>query len=100
MQNFGTQTIGFHHIPHVDLVSQHITPLAKTLFSQHKNEAAIIVLDCAYVYIHKSAEYAFQLMSLSMHKHRPLLKPMVMVIFNPYWDHIMQETIMLQSPST
>ena len=85
MQNFVSQQIGhgFHHISHV---SQHTTPLAETLFSQHNDEAAIIVLNGTYTYIQKSADYAFQRMSFSMHKHRPLLKPMDgYIIFSIYY---------------
>ena len=67
--------------------------LPKTLFSQHKDETAIIVLDGTYIYIQKSADYAFQRMSFSMHKHRLLLKLMVIVgtdgyilsILGPYY---------------
>ena len=66
MQNFVSQHIGFHHISHVYFVSQHTTPLAKTLFSQHNDEAAIIVLDGTYIYIQKSADYALQPMSFSI----------------------------------
>ena len=35
--------------------------------SQNNDEAAIIVLDGTYIYIQKSAGYAFQRMSFSMH---------------------------------
>ncbi|XP_062613814.1 uncharacterized protein LOC134275560 [Saccostrea cucullata] len=93
MQEFVPQHIGFHHISHADFVSQHTTPISKRLFSNNNDDAAIIVLDGTYIYIQKSSDYTFQRMSFSMYKHRPLLKPMVIVgtdgyilsILGPYY---------------
>lgn len=93
MKDFVPLHIGFQHISHEDFVSRHITPLSKQLFSSHDDDAAIIVLDGTYVYIQKSSNYTFQRMSYSLHKHRPLVKPMVIVgtdgyilsILGPYY---------------
>ncbi|XP_065939474.1 uncharacterized protein, partial [Magallana gigas] len=93
MKDFVPLHIGFQHISHEDFVSRHTTPLSKQLFSSHDDDAAIIVLDGTYVYIQKSSNYTFQRMSYSLHKHRPLVKPMVIVgtdgyilsILGPYY---------------
>jgi len=50
-------------------------------------------LDGTYVYIEKSSNYAFQRRTYSLHKGRPLVKPMMMVsttkyileVFGPYF---------------
>lgn len=73
--------------------SRHTTPLFKQLSSSHDDDAAIILLDGIYVYIQKSSNYTFQRMPYSLYKHRPLVKPMVIVgtdgyilsILGPYY---------------
>ena len=93
MQDFVPVHAGFHHISHADFVTQHTTPLSKKLFSSNSDDAAIVVLDGTYIYIQKSSDYAFQRMSFSVYKHRPLVKPMVIVgtdgyilsILGPYY---------------
>lgn len=71
--------LGFHHIDHDTFAEQHTSPLAKTLFTSETSEAADLVMDGTYIYIKKSSDYHFQHVSYSMHKHRPLVKMMVIV---------------------
>ena len=93
MQDFVPVHVGFHHISHADFVTQHTTPLSKKLFSSNSDDAAIVVLDGTYIYIQKTSDYTFQRMSFSVYKHRPLVKPMVIVgtdgyilsILGPYY---------------
>lgn len=70
--------IGFEHITRGDLIRNHTRPLAQTLFGQGLNPA-ILVLDATYniIYIQKSSQFRFQLRSYNLHKHRPLIKMMV-----------------------
>ncbi|XP_076081629.1 uncharacterized protein LOC143052466 [Mytilus galloprovincialis] len=79
MQDFVPHFIGFQHISHEDFVRNHTTPIAKTLFANDSEDAAIIVMDGTYIYLQKSADYEFQRLSYSLHKNRPLVKPMVIV---------------------
>ncbi|XP_041357860.1 uncharacterized protein LOC121374814 [Gigantopelta aegis] len=92
MTNFVPENIGFKHVTHDNSCRLHTTPIARTLFSSSSDQA-VIVLDGTYVYIQKSGHYNFQRCSFSMHKHRPLVKPMVIIgtdgyilsILGPYY---------------
>ena len=79
MQYFVLQNVGFEHINHEDFVENHTTPIAKKLFSDNDDKTAILVLDGTYIFIQKSSDYKFQRQSYNLHKHRPLVKPMVVV---------------------
>ena len=76
--------LGFQHMSHESFVAGHTTPLARSLFSPEDHDAAILILDGTYIYIQKSAHYLFQRVSYSMHKHRPLVKMMVIVASDGY----------------
>ncbi|CAG2245126.1 unnamed protein product [Mytilus edulis] len=85
VQNFVPQNLGFKHISHDDVVNQHTRPLAQTLFGDGTNTQAILVLDGTYIYIQKSGNFHFQRRSYSLHKGRPLVKPMVVVTTTGYF---------------
>ncbi|XP_062608957.1 uncharacterized protein LOC134270728 [Saccostrea cucullata] len=78
METFVPHTVGFQHINHDDMATSHTTPIAQKLFTTQPGQA-VVVLDGTYVFIQKSQDYRFQRMSFSMHNHRPLVKPMVIV---------------------
>ena len=78
MTDFVPLHLGFNHISHDEFCASHTTPIARQLFSTDNNQA-ILVLDGTYLYIQKSSDYSFQRRSYSLHKHRPLIKPMVIV---------------------
>ncbi|KAK3104579.1 hypothetical protein FSP39_005352 [Pinctada imbricata] len=59
--------------------SENTTPLARCLFSHDNPDTAILILDGTSIYIQKSSHYLFQRASYSMHKHRPLVKMMIVV---------------------
>ena len=42
-----------------------------------RDDQAIIVMDGTYLYLQKSSNNEFQRRSFSMHKHRNLIKPMI-----------------------
>lgn len=73
------------------LVKNHTRIFAQELLETV--DELILIADGTYIYIQKSANYKFQRQSYSMHKHRPLLKPMILVtstgyivdVFGPYF---------------
>ena len=83
MADYVPNHLGFQHIDHETFVNSHNTPLANNLFSNNEN-SAILVLDGTYIYIQKSSNYKFQRVCYSMHKHRPLVKMMVIVASDGY----------------
>ncbi|XP_045173214.2 uncharacterized protein LOC123534842 [Mercenaria mercenaria] len=93
MESFVPENIGFEHISHSQFCENHTTPIAKELFT-NADDQAVLVMDGTYIYVQKSSNYEFQRRSYSMHKHRPLVKPMVIVgtdgyilaILGPYFS--------------
>ncbi|XP_033763920.1 uncharacterized protein LOC117345083 [Pecten maximus] len=78
IDNFVNKNLGFNHITHDNFCKDHTSSIAKELFTTNNNQA-VVVLDGTYIYIQKSGNYKFQRRSYSLHKHRPLVKPMVIV---------------------
>jgi hypothetical protein len=60
-----------------DVLKSHMTTVAEELFCNADKVA--VVMDGTYTYIQKSTNNAFQRASYSGHKHRPLLKPFMIV---------------------
>ncbi|XP_033725211.1 uncharacterized protein LOC117315175 [Pecten maximus] len=83
MKDFVPPNLGFQHVSRQDVISNHTRPLAQTLFGGLM-EPAILVIDGTYIYIQKSGQFMFQRRSYSMHKHRPLVKPMMFVTTTGY----------------
>ena len=52
-----------------------------------KSGVAIAVADGTYIYIDKGGNYSFQRRSYSVHKGKPLLKPMMLVATDGYIVH-------------
>jgi hypothetical protein len=77
MNQFVPSHLGFSHITQEEVIRNHTRPLAQSLFGD--NTQAIIVFDGTYIFIEKSNNFVFQRRSYSMHKGRPLVKPMVIV---------------------
>lgn len=85
MKNFVPRHLGFQHISHQELCLHHITPIARKLFTSVDNQdQAVLILDGTYIYIQKSHDYEFQRLSYSLHKNRPLVKPMMVVAPDGY----------------
>ncbi|CAC5385204.1 unnamed protein product [Mytilus coruscus] len=89
MQSFVPSFLGFNHITHQEFSQKHTTPTAKTLFANDNDGTAILVLDGTYLYIQKSSFHLFQKMTYSMHKGRPLVKPMLIVGADGYILNVM-----------
>lgn len=83
-QNFTTKYMGFQHITRQDIIDKHTRPLAKELFGNIIDNPVILVADGTYIYIEKSSNFKFQRRCYSMHKNRPLVKPMVFVSTSGY----------------
>ncbi|CAF3140890.1 unnamed protein product [Rotaria sp. Silwood2] len=84
MDHFVPKHLGFEHISRRDLIDQHTRPLAKQLFSNPGDDKAILILDGTYIYVQKSASNILQRRTFSMHKGRPLIKPMMIVSSDGY----------------
>lgn len=76
---FVSENLGFQHITRSDVIQHHTRQIAKTLFGNSADNQAILVLDGTYIYINKSGNFKFQRQSFSLHKGRPLVKPMIIV---------------------
>ena len=95
IQTFTPHNLGFQHLTREQVINDHTGPLTQTLFGKGL-EPAILVIDGTYIYIQKSSQFCFQRRSFNLHKHRPLIKPMVIVtttgyfvsVMGPYLSHI------------
>jgi hypothetical protein len=85
MQTFVSQNLGLGHITREDVIRNHTRPLAQTLFGDITESQAIVVFDGTYIYIQKSGNFHFQRRTYSLHKGRPLVKPMVVVTTTGYF---------------
>ncbi|XP_062620784.1 uncharacterized protein LOC134282405, partial [Saccostrea cucullata] len=85
MTDFVPQNLGFQHITREAVIENHTRQLARDLFNgSATTDPAILVLDGTYVYIQKSSNFAFARRSYSIYKHRPLVKPMMVVTTTGY----------------
>ena len=77
--------LGFPHISRDEVIEHHTRPLARELFAKTMTEnPAILVLDGTYIYVQKSKNFSFSKRSYSLHKHRPLVKLMLVVTTTGY----------------
>ncbi|KAK3102132.1 hypothetical protein FSP39_009062 [Pinctada imbricata] len=86
---FVRENLGFQHITREKVIRDHTREIAKTLFSEDPDRQVILVLDGTYIYINKSGNFKFQRQSFSLHKGRPLVKPMVIVSTTGYFISVM-----------
>lgn len=84
MTSFVPNHLGLSHIDRNKVINDHTTTFARVLFGDSKSDVAIAVADGTYIYIEKSANYSFQRRSYSVHKGKPLLKPMMLVASDGY----------------
>ena len=84
MRTFVPLFLGIESLPRESLIENHTRALAKQLFGTDENNL-ILVLDGTYIYINKSANFKFQRRTYSLHKGRPLVKPMVVVTTTGYF---------------
>jgi hypothetical protein len=86
---FVSENLGFQHITRSDVIQHHTRQIAKTIFGNDVDNQAILVLDGTYIYINKSGNFKFQRQSFSLHKGRPLVKPMVIVTTTGHFLSVM-----------
>lgn len=86
---FVPENLGFTHISREEIINKHTRPLAQTLFGSIEKNQVILVLDGTYIYVNKSNNFHFQRRSYSIHKGRPLIKPMVVVTTTGYFVSIL-----------
>lgn len=84
MEDFVPKHLGFSHISREDVINHHTRPLAKELLCSMSDNPVILVLDGTYIYLQKSGNFSFSRRSYSTHKHRPLVKPMMIVSTSGY----------------
>ncbi|CAF3381748.1 unnamed protein product [Rotaria socialis] len=83
-QHFVPKYLGFNHITREEILKEHTRPLAQQLLANNDPNKAIIILDGTYVYIQKSANNLLQRRTYSLHKGKPLVKPMMVVSTDGY----------------
>jgi hypothetical protein len=83
IKHFVPLHLGFQHIDRETVIKYHTRPLATQLLT-NGNAAAILVLDATYLYVQKSTNNLLQRKLFSLHKNRPLIKPMMIVATNGY----------------
>jgi hypothetical protein len=89
MTSFVPQNLGFAHITREQVIDGHTRQLAQTLFGNIEKNQVILVLDGTYIYTTKSNNFHYQRRSYSLHKGRPLVKPMVIVTTTGYFISIL-----------
>ncbi|CAF2624748.1 unnamed protein product [Rotaria sp. Silwood2] len=86
---FVPKHLGFSHIERQKVIDIHTRPLAKILLGDNDPNKCIIILDGTYCYIQKSANNLLQRRTYSLHKGKPLVKPMMIVSSDGYIISVM-----------
>lgn len=87
MRSFVPLYLGFESVTRESILCNHTRQLAKSLFCS-SSDKIVLVLDGTYIYINKSNNYKFQRRTYSLHKGRPLVKPMVIVTTTGHFVNI------------
>ena len=76
IKDFVPNHIGLSRIQREAVIHKHTTAIANELLT-HKADQVCLVMDGTYLCIQKSSVRAFQHQTYSVHKHRNLIKPMI-----------------------
>jgi hypothetical protein len=76
MEEFAPKYIGYEHISREHVLRHYQTAIATELMAKRKDQV-ILVMGGTYLFVQKSSDNEFQRQSFSMHKHRNLVKPMI-----------------------
>lgn len=76
LKDFVPHHLGFTHIDRDSVLRHHQTSISSKLLVD-RDDQVIIVMDGTYLFVQKSRDNKFQRRSFSMHKHRNLIKPML-----------------------
>lgn len=74
--DFVPRHIGFNHIDRQAVIDHHQTAIATALLTKNSDQLCL-VMDGTYLSIQKSSNHLFQRRTYSMHKHKNLVKPMI-----------------------
>ena len=85
MKDFIPHHLGFRHIDRDTVLLEHQTAIATQLMAE-RDDQVIIVMDGTYLFVQKSRDNIFQRRSYSMHKHRNLIKPMIITATVSEWS--------------
>ena len=83
VQYFVPYFLGFDHITRKEVIDLHTRPLASELLADQPGRA-ILILDGTYIYFQKSANNLLQRRTFSIHKGKPLIKPMLITTTTGY----------------
>lgn len=97
---FVAENLGFGHVTREQIIQEHTRPLAQMILGDTVSQPAILVLDGTYIYIHKSGNFKFQRQSFSLHKGRPLVKPMIIVSTTGYFVSVLGPYIARNNDAT
>lgn len=76
LEDFVPYHLGFTHIERNSVLRHHQTSISSKLWVD-RDDQVIIVMAGTYLFVQKSRDNKFQRRSFSMHKHRNLIKPML-----------------------
>ncbi|CAF3025401.1 unnamed protein product, partial [Rotaria sp. Silwood2] len=83
LSNFVPRYLGFNHISRQSVIHNHSSPLATRLLTEQPN-TAVLVIDGTYLYLQKSRNNELQRRTYNIHKHRSLVKPMLITTTTGY----------------
>ena len=76
MIDFVPHHIGLNHINRQEVIDHHQAALATALLSSNSDQLCVVI-DGTYLTIQKSSNSKFQRRTYSVHKHKNLVKPMI-----------------------
>ncbi|CAF1231138.1 unnamed protein product [Rotaria magnacalcarata] len=76
MQDFVPYHVGFQHASRETILAQHQTTVATELLTNGRDQV-VLITDGTYFFCQKSSNNEFQRRTYSQHKHRHLVKPMI-----------------------
>ena len=92
LNDFVGNNLGLGHIDRVSVLRDHQTSVSTKLMTE-RDDQLVIVMDGTYLFIQKSSDNKFQRRSFSMHKHRNLIKPMMITATVKAGTEIIMNTI-------
>ncbi|CAF3771072.1 unnamed protein product [Rotaria socialis] len=78
MQDFVLYHVGFRHVLRETILAQHQTRMATELLTNGRDQV-VLIADGTYFFCQKSSNNEFQRRTYSQHKHRHLVKPMIII---------------------
>jgi len=76
IKDFVPAYLGFDHISRESVLNYHQTAIANVLFTDNEDQV-VLVMDGTYLYVQNSSHNELQRRTFSTHKHRHLIKPMI-----------------------